>query len=147
MKTTLLLGAVLAAAAHLCPAPAAAQTNGAQPPAEAYTSYLALPSQENTMLRGSLDADEAIGGEVVGPDGARIGLVVDLLVGGGGDISHALVDVGAAVGAGSRPVAVGLDRLQRTEVGPRTFLLDMGEEQLAGLPAYRQTGDRWELVR
>jgi sporulation protein YlmC with PRC-barrel domain len=139
--TTLLLGAVLAAAVHLCPAPAAAA------PAESYTSYLALPSQENTMLRGSLDADEMIGGEVVGADGARIGSVTDLLVGEDGGIAHALVDAGSALGVGSRSVAVDIAQLRRTEVGPRTFLLDLDQEQLAALPAYRQTGDRWELVR
>ena len=141
MKATLLLGAVLAAAVHLCPAPATAA------PAETYTSYLALPSQENTMLRGSLDADELIGAEVVGEAGRRIGLVADLLVGEEGRITRAVVDAGPALGVGSRPVAVEVDRLRRTELGPRTFLLDLDREQLAALPAYRQTGDRWELVR
>ena len=142
MKATLLLGVVLAAAVHLCPVQV-----GAQAPTEAYTSYLALPSQENTMLRGSLDADEMIGGEVVGADGARIGSVTDLLVGEDGGIAHALVDAGSALGVGSRSVAVDIARLRRTEVGPRTFQLDLDQEQLAALPAYRQTGDRWELVR
>ena len=142
MKATLLLGAVLAAAVHLCLAPAAAA------PAPSYTSYLALPSQENVMLRGSLDADELIGSEVVGADGARIGSVTDLLVGDKGGIAHALVDAGSALGGGgSRPVAVDIARLRRTEVGPRTFLLDLDREQLSALPAYRQTGDRWEPVR
>jgi hypothetical protein len=141
MKATLLLGAVLAAAVHLCPAAVAAA------PAEAYTSYLALPSQENTMLRGSLDADELIGAEVVGEAGRRVGLVADLLVGEEGGITHAVVDAGPVLGVGSRPVAVEVDRLRRTEVGPHTFLLDLDREQLAALPAYRQTGDRWELVR
>jgi hypothetical protein len=32
-------------------------------------------------------------------------------------------------------------------VGPRTFLLELDGEELAGLPAYRKAGDRWELVR
>jgi hypothetical protein len=57
------------------------------------------------------------------------------------------VDAGSALGVGSRSVAIDLDRLRRTEVGPRTFVLDLDQEQLAALPAYRQTGDRWELVR
>jgi hypothetical protein len=156
MKTTLLLGAALAAAVHLCPAVATAQS-GTQPsaaasaaaaPAETYTSYLALPSQENVMLRDGLDADELIGGEVVSPAGTSIGTITDLLAGlEDGAITHAALDAGSALGAGSRHVAVDIARLRRTEEGPRTFLLDMDERQLAGLPAYRQTGDRWELVR
>jgi hypothetical protein len=156
MKTTLLLlGAALAAAVHLCPAVATAQssaqppatTPAAAPPAETYTSYLALPSEENVMLRDGLDADELIGGEVVSPAGTSIGTITDLMAGQDGTIAHAALDAGSALGAGSRHVAVDIARLRRTEEGPRTFLLDMDERQLAGLPTYRQTGDRWELVR
>jgi sporulation protein YlmC with PRC-barrel domain len=155
--TTTLLGAALGLAASLGPNPAAAQSGsqaapltaqgGGAAPVEAYTSYLALPSPENVMLRGSLDADELIGGEVVDPSGARIGTVTDLMAGPDGGLTHAALDAGSALGAGSRHVAVDVARLQRTEAGPRTFLLDMDERQLAGLPAYRQTGDRWELIR
>jgi hypothetical protein len=124
------------------PGPGAAQPASAVPaPApreEAYLSYLALPDQTNTMLRpgDGLDTDDAIGAQVVGPGGATIGSITDLLVGGGGRIAHAVLDVGA----GSKPVAVELDRLRRAE---DHLVLDMGAEQLAALPGYRRTGDRW----
>ena len=108
------------------------------PREEAYLSYLALPDRTNTMLRpgDGLDTDDAIGAQVVGPAGATIGSITDLLVGEGGRIAHAVVDVGA----GSKPVAVELDRLRRAE---DHLVLDMGAEQLAALPGYRRTGDRW----
>ena len=119
------------------PGPGAAQPAPA-PREEAYLSYLALPDRTNTMLRpgDGLDTDEAIGAQVVGPGGATIGSITDLLVGEGGRIAHAVVDVGA----GSKPVAVELDRLRRAE---DHLVLDMGAEQLAALPGYRRTGERW----
>ena len=122
------------------PGPGAAQPASAAPAPreEAYLSYLALPDRTNTMLRpgDGLDTDDAIGAQVVGPAGATIGSITDLLVGEGGRIAHAVLDVGA----GSRPVAVELDRLRRAE---DHLVLDMGAEQLAALPGYRRTGDRW----
>jgi sporulation protein YlmC with PRC-barrel domain len=92
------------------------------------------------MLRDGLDADEAIGAQVVGPGGATVGSITDLLVDEGGRVVRAIVDVGAAVGAGSKPVAVELDRLRRA--GDH-LVLDMGAERLAALPGYRLTRDRW----
>jgi hypothetical protein len=151
-------GTVLAATLALASGPAAAQSEApataAVPGGAAggqqevtYTSYLAAPAQDNVMLRGSLDADELIGSEVVGADGARLGSITDLLVGPDGQITHAAVDAGQALGAGSRHVAVELARLQRAEAGPLTFRLDMDRQQLASLAAYRQNGDRWEQAR
>src|SRR5688500_19026563 len=124
----------------------AAAAPAAASPAETYTSYLALPSPENVMLRDGLDADDLIGGEVVSPASTRIGAITDRLAGQeDGAITHAALDAGSALGAGSRHVAVDIAWLRRTEAGPRTFLLDIDERQLAGLPVYRQTGGHWEL--
>jgi hypothetical protein len=107
---------------------------------EAYRSYLGLPDQANLMLQDGLDTDDAIGAQVLGPDGGTIGSITDLLVDEAGRVVRAIVDVGAAVGAGSKPVAVEIDRLRRAE---DNLVLDMGAERLAALPAYRQTGNRW----
>jgi sporulation protein YlmC with PRC-barrel domain len=146
MRTlTLLLGAALAVAGPFATTtPAPAQSAGAA--AAGYASYLSAPAQDNTMLRGGLDADELIGSEVVAADGSRIGAVTDLLVGADGAITHAAVDAGQALGMGSRHVAVDLARLQRTEESPTTFRLAPDGRQLTDMTAYRQTGDRWEPI-
>jgi hypothetical protein len=147
--TRQLLGLLLCALAQLAAGPGAVQAQPTSPtPAEApphrqeeaYRSYLGLPDRTTLMLRDGLDTDDAIGAQVVGPGGETIGPITDLLVDEGGRIVRAIIDVGASVGAGSKPVAVELDRLRRAE---DHLVLDIGAERLAALPEYRKTGDRW----
>ena len=140
--TRKLLGLLLCALVQLAADPGAAQPASPAPhrQEEAYRSYLALPDRATLMLRDGLDTDDAIGAQVVGPGGETIGSITDLLVNEGGRIVRAIVDVGASVGGGSRSVAVELDRLRRAE---DNLVLDMGAEQLAALPEYRQVGNRW----
>jgi hypothetical protein len=107
---------------------------------EGYRSYRALPNRTNTMLRDSLDSDDAIGAQVVGPAGMPLGMLTDLLLDHDGRIGHAIVDIGPSLGGGSKPVAVELARLRRLE---DHLMLEMTEEQLAALPEYRQVEDRW----
>jgi sporulation protein YlmC with PRC-barrel domain len=153
MRTmTLLLGAALAVAVSLAPKTALVQTTaapdqGATQAAASYGSYLAMPAQENAMLRDGLDADELIGAEVVAADGTRIGAVTDLLVDADGAITHAAVDAGQALGMGSRTVAVDLAKLRRSEAGPSTFLLETDGLDLDRMAAYRQAGDRWDRAQ
>jgi hypothetical protein len=145
MTTGTSRSAALGALLWLAPILAMAQTGtGGAPQAEAYTSYLSSPERSNIGLSGGLDADELVGSEVVSPEGATVGSVSDLLVGGDGQVRTALVDAGQFLGMGSRQVAVPIDRLQRTDAGPRIFRLAIGREELGRLPAYQQTGDRWE---
>jgi hypothetical protein len=145
MTARRLWGAALGALLCLSPIMAVAQTGttGGAAQAEAYTSYLSSPDQSNITLRGGLDADELVGSEVVSPEGATVGSVSDLLIGANGEVRNALIDAGQFLGMGSRQVPVAIDRLRRTEAGPRIVRLEMGREELARLPAYQQTGDRW----
>jgi hypothetical protein len=92
------------------------------------------------MFQGGLDADEAIGAQVLGPAGETVGTITDLLVEEEGRIGRAILDVGALVGAGSKPVVIELARLRRAG---GDLALDMDEGQLAALPEYRQVGERW----
>jgi hypothetical protein len=118
-------------------APAGAGQGGQE---EAYRSYLALPDRTTTMLRDNLDSDDAIGAQVVGPAGTPLGMVTDLLLDADGRIGHAILDVGASMGGGSRPVVVEIAQLRRVE---DHLMLELSQEQLAGLPEYRQVDDRW----
>jgi hypothetical protein len=122
--------------------PGAAQpaTAAAPAPAGAYRSSLSANERANLVFQEGLDADEAIGAEVVGRAGETVGTITDLLVGEDGRVERALVDVGASVGAGSRSVVIELARLRRTG---DDLALDMDEGQLAALPAYRRVGERW----
>jgi hypothetical protein len=141
MRTLIVLLAALLGAVTLV----TAQSGGDAAP-QSYGSYLSSTAQENIMLEDGLDADEIIGSEVVGSNGSRLGAVTDLLVGLDGSIAHAAVDVGQGLGVGSRHVAVPIGQLRPTEEGPRTVMLDVDKGTLAGLAAYRQSGDRWDSI-
>ena len=146
--TAVFVAAGITAAQPAAPPPAIDGAEAAQPRhSEAYGSYLQLPAQENLMFHDGLDADELIGSQVVTPRGTRIGTVTDLMVGDRGRIDKAALDPGSALGAGSGHVAVEIARLRRTEAGTGILALDMSDEQLRGLPAYRQVGNRWEPLR
>jgi hypothetical protein len=115
--------------------------------APVYQSFLDLPDPETVMFRDGLDSGELVGSTVVAPDGARVGTVTDLLVGPSGQVDKAALDAGSALGAGSRHVAVEIDRLRRTEAGAGTLLLEASVAELKALPAYRQVDNRWEPIR
>ncbi len=148
--TRKLLGIFLCALTQLTAGPSASQpaatpsetragmVQGGQ--GEGYRSYRALPNRTNTMLRDSLDSDDAIGAQVVGPAGMPLGMLTDLLLDHDGRIGHAIIDIVPSLGGGNKPVAVELARLRRVE---DHLMLEMTEEQLAALPEYRQVEDRW----
>jgi hypothetical protein len=138
-----MLRVALVVAAGLAADPALGQT---QPAAgEVYSSYVSVPAQDNVPLRNGLDADELVGGLVQSPQGTRLGMISDLLVGADGTARKAAVDLEPGVEGGGRHVAVDLARLLRVETGD--FVLEMSEAELKALPTYREEADRWHPVQ
>lgn len=119
------------------------QARGQAAQEEGYASYLSAPARDEMQLGAGVNASDMIGAEVVGPDGARVGVITDLLLNAAGEMEHVALDAGMALGMGSRHVAIEMDRLQPTEESPRLFQLEGDVAALADLPALRQTGERW----
>ena len=123
--------------------PAAQPAGGGAP---VYESFLDLPDPTTVEFAHGLDSDDLIGGDVVAPDGSRIGTITDLLVGPGRRIENVALDPGSVLGAGSRHVTVAVDRLRPTEAGAGTLVLDTSAQELRGLTTYRQVDNRWEPI-
>lgn len=142
---TLALGAAAPMAqTGAAPSPGGAAAQPSQ--GQAFGSYLSMPDHENLMFHDGLDADELIGSVVVNPSGVRIATVTDLLVEPDGGVRLAVIDPGAALGAGSRHVIVPIERLRRTESGTGIVSLDITDAELRALPTYREAGGRWEPI-
>ena len=84
-----------------------------------------------------VSAAGVLGRAVLGPDGAEIGRLVDVLVDGGGNPRAAVIDIGGFMGVGDRQVAVDWSDMIFPPVGSGAQLkLDLSLDQLRNAPAY-----------
>jgi hypothetical protein len=87
------------------------------------------------LYRG--EATSILGRQVLGPDGAVAGRIVDVLVGDGGLPRAAVIEFGGFMGVGIRRVAVIWQSLGFNPTA-RTITLDMTMDQIRAIPKFRE---------
>jgi hypothetical protein len=110
---------------------------GAQPAAPApQPADAPRPAASREFLyRG--EATSILGRQVLGPDGAVAGRIVDVLVGDGGQPRAAVIEFGGFMGVGNRRVAVTWLSLG-FNAAARTITLDMTMDQIRAVPPFRE---------
>ena len=91
---------------------------------------------------GSMTVEELIGMNVVDVEGESVGSVADLLLTADDAVDRAIIDVGGFLGFGSKPVAIGLDRLTIAE-GDGEVVVDVTREELEAMPEWQRDEDGW----
>lgn len=98
-----------------------------------------MPEGYMPMEREARTADRLLGASVYGMEGDSIATVDDLHMDEGGEVTHAIIDVGGFLGLGTRTVAIELDQLDilwNEQDGDVRVQLPMTQEQLEALPEY-----------
>jgi PRC-barrel domain len=79
-----------------------------------------------------------LGQPVIGPLGAEVGRLVDVLIGQNGLPQAAVIDFGGFMGVGSRKIAVHWNTLHFNPGDPKyPIVLDLLPEQIKAAPAYQ----------
>ncbi len=115
------------------------------PDAAAYRSYNENKDRlGRAKIAGGLSADELVGADIVNAKGDEIGEVEDLVIGTGGKIDMAIVEVGGFLGIGSKTVAVNINELDRAPKG-KGFVTSMTKDELKTLSEYKKKDGVWVL--
>ena len=91
------------------------------------------------VTQEELTAEMLTGAAVYGMEDESIGEISDLVMGDGGQVSEAVVDVGGFLGMGEHPVAISFDEMQiiRDEAGTDVRVyIEASQEKLEQRPAY-----------
>ncbi len=83
------------------------------------------------------EATSILGRQVLGPEGAVAGRIVDVLVGDAGLPRAAVIEFGGFMGVGNRRVAVTWSSLA-FNAAARTISLDMTMDQIRAIPKFRE---------
>jgi len=118
------------------------QVPGAKPPqATAAVPPPATKPPELTAPVTRMPADKVVailGQPVIGPLGAVVGRLVDVLVGQNGQPEAAVIDFGGFMGVGSRKIAVHWGTLHFNPGDPKyPIVLDLLPEQIKAAPSYQ----------
>lgn len=124
-------------------APAAPQPPGpASPPAPASSAAAPTPAPPappaNLEPLAARDYTGILGKKIRGPDGAHLGLVVDVLVDANGRPHAAVIDFGGFLGVGSRKIAIDWRLLKLKPGSPDWKIsLDLNRTEIQGAPEYK----------
>ncbi len=90
------------------------------------------------MPADKISADNLIGTTVYGADDANIGKIGDIVLTSDNKVDAVVVDVGGFLGIGSKPVAIGMDKLKfMSDKGGKTYLYtNFTKDQLQAQAAY-----------
>lgn len=139
MKSYFATAAILAAVAA---GPAIGQTAGTMEPAgTAPMTSAAYAAPEGYTLRTDwtgITAEQITGSDVIGPDGATIGSVSDVVLGADGMMSAIILDVGGFLGMGAHTVSLGSDQvsLYTNADGDVVAHSTLSKDALEALPEY-----------
>ena len=99
-------------------------------------SILGVEVNVESVVANGYSANKLIGATIHNDDKKEVGMVHDLIVGTGGDVSLAIVEVGGFLGVGSKWVAVPAGLF---EPGPKAELVLPGatEAKLKAMPAFQ----------
>lgn len=115
------------------------------PDAAAYRSYEDnKEALSGAKIAGGLSADALLGANIVNSKGDEIGEVEDLVIGTGGRIDMAIIEVGGFLGIGSKTVAVNISELERAPNG-KAFVTSMTKDELKTLSEYKKQDGVWVL--
>ncbi|SDW72775.1 PRC-barrel domain-containing protein [Roseicitreum antarcticum] len=98
-----------------------------------------MPDGYVSMEPEARTADRLLGAEVYAMEGDEVANVEDLSMNEGGEVTHAIIDVGGFLGLGTRTVAIELEQLDilwNEQDGDVRVQLPMTAEQLENLPEY-----------
>ena len=91
---------------------------------------------------GQVLSSDLLGMKLVGPDGASIGEVADLILDDQNKIVGAVLSVGGLLGLGAKDVGVAWDALDVQETdGSAVAMINMSKEELAEMPKYKTLVD------
>lgn len=78
---------------------------------------------------------------------AKIGQIVDVLVGSGGQVNTVIVGVGGFLGAGEKDVAVSFNSIQKTMKDDKVYLtMDTTKDALKSAPGFEYDSDKTTWV-
>jgi PRC-barrel domain len=113
--------------------------------AAAYRSYKDHKEAfAGAKVASGLSADAFVGADVRNAEGDVIGEVTDLMVGTGGRIDMAVIEVGGFLGIGTKTVALNVNELDRVPAR-KGFVTAMTKDELKTLSEYRKKGGIWVL--
>ena len=115
--------------------------------AAAYRSYKDHKEAfAGATVASGLSADEFVGADVRNAEGNVIGEVTDLMVGTGGHIDLAVIEVGGFLGIGAKTVALNVNELDRAPA-KKGFITAKTQDELKTLSEYKKKGGIWVLSR
>ena len=95
------------------------------------------PVKEDTPPTAKVEAAGIVGRRVLGPDGAELGRVVDVLIDANSHPRAAVIDFGGFLGVGTRRIAVDWSDMNFPPTGgPGDVTLDLPADKIRNAPAY-----------
>jgi sporulation protein YlmC with PRC-barrel domain len=100
-----------------------------------------------TVPASSLTVTDWYKQDVYNPSNAKIGKVMDVLVGPNGQVSSVIVGVGGFLGVDEKDVAVNFSSIQKTMKDNKVYLtMDTTKEALKNAPGFKYDSDKTTWV-